>query len=417
MAGFAAIAGWIDWRQPGGMISAAGHVAVLVVGLAAFSSAKTFQPAEEALPVEMVSESQFNEMLKGDPKAEKKAEPPKPVEPRQVAALPAPPPPPLPPVRQEPPAEPAKAEPAKVEPTKVEPPRIEPIKPVSVPPTPPRAALPTPPVPLPELRRTPPSPPEKVEAEDEEEEAEVVRPKAQPKPAPPKPATLPPPAKPAPSSADLAKLLDEEQKREEAKKAEEARKLEESRKAEERRKAEADKAAKEKLAREKAEREAREKAAREKAAREAAEAKKLNDAILARLNDTKTPPSTTGSTGEKPQQQASLGAANATGRKLSPSDRAQLIGLLTEQMSRCISYSGSAPKAYPKLTFTLGRDGGLISPVNLNSSSSEANFRPFSEAAMRAVRNCQPYRIPPRFLDSYEDWKNIQLTLITDDLQ
>ncbi len=37
----------LDWRQPGGFVSVAGHATLLIVGLAAFSSAQPFKPAQE----------------------------------------------------------------------------------------------------------------------------------------------------------------------------------------------------------------------------------------------------------------------------------------------------------------------------------------------------------------------------------
>ncbi|MCA1952870.1 MAG: hypothetical protein LDL22_07495, partial [Hyphomicrobiales bacterium] len=277
---------------------------------------------------------------------------------------------PVPPVRTE----------ARPEPPKPEPPKPEQL-----------AAI-TPPARPPELRAPPPAPapPEKAE-EEEAKDAEIIRQRPVPprRPEPPKPET--------PQQDALEKLL-REQQAEEKQKAEEARKAEEKRRAEEKRKAE-------------------EKARREREAREKAEAEKLNEAIRQKLLTSREAPASTGATGAQVSQTASLGTQNATGQKLSPSDRAQLIGILTEQMSRCISYNGTAPKTGPQITFTLGRDGGIISSVQLVNRSPEPNFVPFAEASIRALRNCQPYRIPARFLATYEDWKNVRLNMITDDLR
>ena len=65
----------LDWRQPGGFVSVAGHAAMLIVGLAAFSSAKPFTPAQEGVAVDVISEREFNEMMKGEKKGEKRPEP------------------------------------------------------------------------------------------------------------------------------------------------------------------------------------------------------------------------------------------------------------------------------------------------------------------------------------------------------
>lgn len=377
--------GFLSWRQPGGMLSAAGHAVLLVASVYAFHSAKPFNPAEEAIAVDVVSDSQFSEMMKGEAKADKKPEPQRRVD--RVAETREDKDPgeakrdvPTPPMRAEipPPLPPARPEPS------------------------PQIAAVTPPV-RPPLRTAPPlpAPPEKIE-----DDAEVVKQappkKAEPKPEPPKPDAL----------DDLLRKQQQEAERQKA--AEEKRKLDEKLKAE----AEAKKKAEEKRRAETAEKKAREeKARKEKEAREKAEEKKLADSILAKLQTSKEAPASTGATGAAVNRTASLGTRHAAGNKLSPSDRGQLIALLTEQMSRCISYNGSAPKAYPVLTFQLGRDGAITSAVRLGNSSPEANFMPFSEAAMRALRNCQPYRIPARFMDSYDDWKNIQLTLVTDDMR
>lgn len=392
---------FLDWRRPGGALSAAGHAAILVAGVYAFSTAQPFQPAVEAVAVDVVSDQQFNEMMKGDKTskvvareperrvdrvAETKEDKDPGLEKKDV---------PTPPTKQEALNE-AKPEP-----------RPEPEQKVAsvVPPTRP-----------PELRVAPPvpKPPVKVEEEEDEidEKAELLRRKKiedQKK------------AEDAAKAAEAKRKLDEKLKAEaEAqKRADDKKKLDEALKAE----AEAEKRAEEKRqadAKKKAEadRKAKEdKARKDREAKEAAEENKLNDAIRNRLLASKEAPSSTGSTGAAVSNRSTAGTATATGKKLSPSDRSQLIGILTEQMNRCISYSGTAPKTGPQLTFTLSREGGINGGVQLANASGEANFRPFSEAAMRALRNCQPYRIPTRFMDSYDDWKNVRLNIDTSDMQ
>lgn len=368
---------FFSWRQPGGALSVAAHLTLLVASVYAFSTSKPFEPAAEAVPVDVVSESQFNEIAKGQSDAKKQPEP-KPIADRVaevkeerdpgLAKRNAPTPPP-PPQRAE-----AKPEPEKLEPQKVEPPKPEPQVAAVIPPV------------RPPLRAAPPlaAPPLPAPPEPDEEVEEAIRQKPEP---------LKPDA--------LDKLLKEQQQADERRKAEELKKAEEMKKAEAERKA----------------REAREKARKEREAKEAAEAERLNDAIRQRLLTSREPPASTGSAAAAVNRQASLGAANATGEKLSPSDKALLIGILTEQMSRCIAYNGSAPRTGPQITFTLGRDGAIVSQVQLVNRSAEPSFVPFAEASMRALRNCQPYRIPARFLASYDDWKNVRLNMITDALQ
>lgn len=395
----------LSWRQPGGIVSSVGHALVLVAGVYSFSSAKPFQPAQEAVAVDVVNEQQFNEMMRGDKEskivsktperrvdrvAETKEDKDPGQQKRDVAA---------PPSKAEPKAEAKQETPP--------PPQQQQLAAV-IPPTRP-----------PELRTAPPTPTPPVRAEEddqEDEKAELLRRKK---------AEEQRKLEEAKAAAEAKRKLEEKlkaeaeaQKRVEEKRAEDKRRAEEQKKAEEAKKAEEiRKAEEQKKAEEKRKADAEKKARDDKARRDAAEEQKLNDAIRNRLLASREAPSSTGSTGAAVSNRSSAGTATATGSKLSPSDRAQLIGILTEQMNRCINYSGSAPKTGPQITFTLGRDGAIVSQVQVANRSGEPNFVPFAEASMRALRNCQPYRIPARFMDSYEDWKNVRLNIDTSEMQ
>ncbi len=386
---------FFDWRKPGAALSAGGHAMLLVASVYAFHSAQPFQPATEAVAVDVISDQQFNEMMKGDKTSKIIAkEPERRID--RVAETKEDKDPGL--DKKDAPVLPSRQE-AKPE-TKPEPEQ--------------KLASVTPPTRPPELRVAPPAPapPAKAEEVDDEidEKAELLRRKKVEDQRKADEAL----------AAEAKRKLEEKLKQDaQAKAAEDKRKLEETLKAE----AEAEKRAEEKRqadAKKKAEAEkkAREdKAKKELAAKEAAEAEKLNDAIRNRLLASKETAASTGSTGAAVATRSTAGTSEATGKKLSPSDRAQLIGILTEQMNKCISYSGTAPRTGPQLTFTLTREGGIAGGVSLANASGEANFRPFSEAAMRALRNCQPYRIPARFLDSYDDWRNVRLNIDTSDMQ
>ena len=413
---------FFDWRQPGGALSAGGHVMLLVVGLYTMSSAKPFTPAQEAVAVDVVSEKDFAEMMKGDKTSKVVAKAPE----RRVEKVD--------PVNKENDPGAEKRDVASAEAPKAPPPVAKTVEPKPEPPKPPveqKVAVVTPPARPPELRIAPPvpAPPAKADEEEDEidEKAELLRKK--------KLEDKKKADEAAKAAADEKRKLDEKLKAEaeaqkraedkqreadrQAKAAEDKKKLDEKLKAE----AEAEMRAEEKAkadAKKKADAEKKakeDKAKKEQAAREAAEAEKLNNAIRQRLLASKEAPSSTGATGAALSNRSTAGTTDATGKKLSPSDRSQLIGILTEQMNRCISYSGSAPKTGPQLTFTMTREGGISGGVQLANRSGEANFNAFSEAAMRALRNCQPYRIPARFLDSYDDWKNVRLNIDTSDMQ
>jgi colicin import membrane protein len=173
-------------RQPGLYISAAVHIGLLLATLIAFSERPRFEDAQESVPVEMVTDEQFNQIMKGEKTAkETKPLPPvaskiadvtdsKPLQnvpegktdivapPSQLKRLqdageadktepqkdttPTPPTPPTPP---------QKAEPAKTEPPK-DAEAIEPPKPPQRPKEEPKKAEVTPP--LPPQRPHPPEP-------------------------------------------------------------------------------------------------------------------------------------------------------------------------------------------------------------------------------------------------------------------
>ncbi|HRE20889.1 MAG TPA: cell envelope integrity protein TolA [Rhabdaerophilum sp.] len=393
---------FLSWRQPGGMVSAGAHALLLVAGVYAFNSAQPFSPANEALPVEVVSDQAFSEMMKGDKNAKEKAAVPerrvdrvaetKEDKDKGVAKTDTP----TPPVKQE------EAQAEKPEPEQ-------------------KVAIATPPVRPPELRIAPPEPklPAQIEEDDKiDEQAELLRKKREEEKKIEEQKKLEEAAR-AEAKRKLEEKRLEEKRKEEARIREEKRKLEETLKAEveAERKAEEIRKAEEKKKAEAAKKAAEAKAKRDQEKREAEEQKKLNDAIRQKLLASRDTPSSTGSTGAAISNRSTLGTTTATGAKLSPSDRAQLIGILTEQMSRCISYSGTAPKTGPQLTFTLAQGGTIVGGVNLVNRSGESNFVPFAEATMRALRNCQPYRVPARFLATYEDWKNIRLNIDTSEMQ
>lgn len=383
---------FLDWRQPGGALSAAGHAAILVAGVYAFSTAQPFQPAVEAVAVDVVSDQQFNEMMKGDKTSKVVAkEPERRID--RVAETKEDKDPGL--EKKDTPVQPTKQE-SRNETTPEQEQKLAAI----VPPMRPPALRVAPPV---------PTPPAKAEEEEDEidEQAELLRKKKiedQKK------------LDDAAKAAEAKRKLDEKLKAEaEAqKRADDKKKLDEKLKAE----AEAEKRAEEKRIADAKKKAKDDKARKDREAKEAAEQEnKLFASINNKLQTSKEAPSSTGSTGAAVSNRSTAGTATATGKKLSPSDRSQLIGILTEQMNRCISYSGTAPKTGPQLTFTLSREGGINGGVQLANGSGESNFRPFSEAAMRALRNCQPYRIPARFMDSYDDWKNVRLNIDTSDMQ
>ncbi|HEY8578671.1 MAG TPA: cell envelope biogenesis protein TolA, partial [Beijerinckiaceae bacterium] len=383
---------------PGLIVSAGAHAALLVAALVSFSGAPKLPDAQEATPVDIITDSQFNEVTNGradapkealKPLAEKQDEiidtkpdpvrneakvdvptPPSPLKrepdpgedetpptpPARVAALPPPEPakptpaPPTPPARPEPPRVETKPEPPKPEPPKVEPPKPEQAEAVE-PPRPPQRPRPPKPEPKPEPKQ--------------EAKAEVKPP---PKPAPkpePKPAEKPP-EKPQLRADRIAAVLAE-------KKADEKP------------------------------------VARPKSGEEAPEQqRKFDPGSISKLLS-KEDPSQKASTGRTPNRTASLGAANASAPRMSPSLWGQLDGYLQEQYKRCwaIIPTAGAGRYVPQIQVAYTQTGALVGEPKLRNPPNDPAMRAIADSALRAVRNplCNPMRIPAQFQPYYEEWK------------
>ncbi len=371
--------------EPGVYISAALHGALLLGALVSFSDTRKFEDAAEAIPVDMITESQFNEVVKGvreapaaqapkpivDRVAEVEVSKPQPVVQEAKVDVPAPPPPmrepdptppqPPPPVPTPPPRPPEPRVEVKPEPAKPEPPRPEP-KPE--PPKPVTAEAITPPRPPPrprELAKVEPPKPAPVKPEP---------PKPEPKPEPPK---VPP--KPALDRAQIAALLDKQRKEDEAKKP-----------------------------------------PRPPPGREATEQRKFDPNSIAQLLS-KEEPGQRASTGRAANQTASMGNPTANAQRMSPSLWGQLDGYMIDQYKRCWNYMALGPTArfIPQIEVSFTQAGALRD-AKLRNPPSDPNLRALADSAMRAVRQCNPLRIPAQFLPYYNEWKDRILRFDPDEM-
>jgi colicin import membrane protein len=352
-------------REPGVVVSAGAHVALLAATLIAFADTRKFEDAAEAIPVEMISDQQFSQITKGEktakqvqpkPKAEKVAEvtETKPTPPIAEAKRDVPTPPP--PLKRVP------------DPGDDDKPEVKPE-----PPMPPQrvAALPTPePPPRPEPKVAKPEPPkaEKPPEPEEEKEAEVIKPQPPPRPkladtpTPPKPVEKP--KEPAPPKLDqVAKFL--EQKKLEQKPL-----------------------------------------PKPKSGEENDEPKhKLDVATISQLLS-KEAPQARASTARELTRTAALGAPNASAAQMSPSMWDSLDGLMREQYKKCWSYIGLNPQKYvAQIRVRYAQDGSLQAEPALLNPPSDPNIRNLADSAMRAVRRCNPMHIPAAYMPYYEHWK------------
>jgi len=366
----------VSVSQPGSVLSAVVHVTLLAATLVGFTETKPFQDAQESVPVEIVTDSQFNEIMKGDKTAKQAALTPvkadkvaevedkKPTPTVEAKVDVTPPPPPLrrlpDPGESKEPEPPAPAPPQRVAALPPEPPKPEPPKP-----EPPKPARPPEPAKV-------EAPPPKPDAEPVEPPKPPQRPKEEPKkvevaPTPPQPTPPKPPVRPKADEKPLdtmaiSKLLDKT--------------------------------------------EPQKPAARPKSGDENSVKSKFDtDAVAALLS--REAPSQKASTARAASQQASLGAPTASAARMSPSLMGQLDGLMQDRYKQCWTYVGMAATRYiPQIKVEFAVNGALTSEPVLLNPPGDPNLRTLAESALRAVRRCDPMPIPAQFAPYHQEWKS-----------
>jgi colicin import membrane protein len=347
-------------ENPGLAVSGGVHLSLLALALFSFSGTPRLSDAQESVPVAVLSGEQFNQIMEGEKTAAE-------VKPRQrseriaeVSRLnpqPSPsdapkdvPAPPSPLKRQ---ADPGQADPQAA-------------------PKPPEhtAAVPAPrsaqevakPAPKSAAAKQVVAPPPISRAD---EEAEAIEPK--PAPLKPKPSIeAPKKAEPKFKPDQLAKLLEQDKQQEKLKPV-----------------------------------------AKPRSGDEAAEPQQKFDVgdIAKFLN--KDTPQRKQASGHELSQLASLGSPTASATKMSPSFWDQLDGLLQEQYKRCWTFAGlgGQQKYIPEIHVQYRPDGSLIGQPVLLNPPSDPNQRSLAESAVRAVRRCDPLRIPAQYQPYYDQWK------------
>ena len=93
--------------------------------------------------------------------------------------------------------------------------------------------------------------------------------------------------------------------------------------------------------------------------------------------------------------------------KCPPSLWDQLDALLQQQYKRCWNFAGlgGQQKYIPEVHVQYTLDGSLIGQPVLLNPPSDPNLRALAESAMRAVRRCDPLRIPSQYQLYYDQWK------------
>jgi colicin import membrane protein len=294
-------------------ISAAGHSALLLWGLVSFA-AKPFEAAPaESMPVDLVSITEFTQLMAGAQNA------PKTPAPKRVAEK----------VAEAKPAEDitAKIDKREVVAARAEPAPAEPKPPEPKPPEPKPAAV-TPPAPKVEAKEKK-QPDPKIDPVAEalkKEEAKKPSPKPEPKAAaaPPKPA----PPQPKFDASKVAALLD------------------------------------------------------------------------------KRDPTRLAAAGDVVHTTPSLGARTGSASQLTQSE----IDALRAQIQQCWNPPAGATDAKDlivQIRLQLNQDGSLTVDPTLVNRGSHPFFRVAAESALRAIRRCQPYKLP---IAKYDVWRDVEVT-------
>jgi colicin import membrane protein len=195
----------------------------------------------------------------------------------------------------------------------------------------------------------------------------------------PQPAAKPPEAKSEPQkdkneSDPIAEALKKEQakQKEEAKKREEAKKKEEAKKREEAKKK---------------------------------EHPKFDPNRIAALLD-KRAPQRQAAAGDVINHTASLGVPTGTSATLSQTE----IDALRAQIQACWNPPAGAVEAKElivKVRLLLNQDGTLTGEPILLNHGGHPIFQVAAESAMRAIKRCQPYKLP---IAKYNIWKDVEVT-------
>lgn len=393
-------------------MSALGHATFLVAGLLAFSSPAPLPENEEAISVEVIDPSALNQITRGERQAQKveaqpiqRAERQSEIVERKEAGE----------AKQDTPAPPTRP----VELKTADDNAAAPLPPTRAASLPKAEQAPTPPEPA------KPQPQQKSEAQAKAEAQERREEQAR--------------------LAEEAELASQAKKAEEETKAAAKAKTEAKAKADALAKADAEKAraqaaaAKAKadaLAKAEAEQEAKDKAeavakakaeadakakiaaaakakqeAEAKAKREAALAKNFNPNDIDKLLQSKQPAQSSGSSAPQVNRTASLGTERGSAQKLSPSLRAQLVGIIQDQLLKCwnvpIALANAKGQVVPSVRMKLNTDGSLAATPGVINSSSDPLFRVAADSALTATRRCAPLRIPAQFASYYDDWRDV----------
>ena len=120
------------------------------------------------------------------------------------------------------------------------------------------------------------------------------------------------------------------------------------------------------------------------------------------------PAQSRGSSGREVSHAASLGAASGRATKMSPSMADAFDSFLRERYKQCWNYLSfsDAPRYVPKIHVVFRQDGSLATAPVLLNPPADPTARSLADSAVRAVRSCDPMKIPSQFAPFFDQWKD-----------
>jgi hypothetical protein len=94
--------------------------------------------------------------------------------------------------------------------------------------------------------------------------------------------------------------------------------------------------------------------------------------------------------------------------KMTPAQETAFNVWLTGAYKHCWSSPGAPPDGepyLPKIRVAYKSDGGLAGTPRLVNPPSDPAWRPQADAALRAVKACDPLRVPDKYAAFYRQWK------------
>ncbi len=96
-------------------------------------------------------------------------------------------------------------------------------------------------------------------------------------------------------------------------------------------------------------------------------------------------------------------------KPMSAAMRATFDSWLMATYAKCWRAPKSPPDAdpyLPKVRVAFKEDGGLASPPRLVNPPSDRAWRAQAEAALKAVKGCDPLHVPDKYAEYYPSWKS-----------